>query len=79
MCGNSWIPTDSHLYGTDDGAEEAQHAQELHPAEVLHGVLLTHVRDGVQGGADQNQAVAQEDVCSCRQKRYVTFKLSQQV
>ena len=51
-----------HLYGAEDGPEEAQHAQELHPAEVLHRVLLAHVGDGVQRGAHQHQAVAQQDV-----------------
>lgn len=49
----------SHLYGADDGGEQAEHAQELYSAEVLHGVLLTHIRDSIQRCADQNQAVTQ--------------------
>lgn len=66
--------THSHLYGTDDGGKQTNHAQELHPAQALHGVLLTHVGDGVQGCADQNQAVAHQNVRSCRQKTHITLK-----
>lgn len=47
----------SHLYGADDCAEQADHAQELNSAQVLHCVLLTHIRHCVQRGADQHQAV----------------------
>lgn len=51
-----------HLHGADGGAEQADHAQELHPAQVLHSVFLTHVGDGVQHGAEQHQTITQQDV-----------------
>lgn len=47
----------SHLYGADDRAEQAHHAQELNSAQVPHCVLLTHIRHCVQRGAEQNQTV----------------------
>ncbi len=40
------------LYCTDDWTEEADHAQKLHPAQILHCVFLAHIRDGIQSGAD---------------------------
>lgn len=64
-------PTHSHLYGADDGGEQADHAQELHSAQVLYSVLLTHIRDSIQSRADQNQAVPQQNICSCRGKRTI--------
>lgn len=61
----------THLYGADDRAEQADHAEELHPAQVLHRVLLTHVRDGVQRRTDQHQTVTQQDVWGWGEKRRV--------
>lgn len=49
--------THLHLYGADDGAEQADHAQKLHLAQVLHCVLLTHIGHCVQRGAEQHQTV----------------------
>lgn len=51
-----------HLYGADDGAEQADHPQELHSAQVLHRVLLRHVGHGVQRGAEHHQTVTQQNV-----------------
>lgn len=63
--------THSHLYAADDGGEQANHAQELHSTQVLYCVLLTHIRDSIQSCADQNQAVTQQNICSCRGKRNI--------
>lgn len=49
--------THLHLYGADDCAKQANHAQELHPAQVLHCVFLTDIRHGVQRSAEQHQTV----------------------
>ena len=46
-----------HLHGADDCAEQAKHAKEFHSAQVLHGVFLRHVGDGVQHRTEQHQAV----------------------
>lgn len=51
-----------HLSGADDGAEQADHAEELLSAPVLYGVFLTHVRHGIKRRAEQHQTVAQQDV-----------------
>lgn len=54
--------THLHLYGADDCAEKADHAQELHPAQVLHGVLLTHIRHRIQRSTEEHQTITQQDV-----------------
>ena len=59
---------DSQLYATDEGSEEAHHAQELHQAQVLHRVLLAQVGHGVEDGAEQHQPIAQDDVTRCEHK-----------
>lgn len=46
-----------HLYGADDCAEQADHTQELHSAQVPDCVFLTHVRHSVQRSAEQHQTV----------------------
>lgn len=61
----------SHLYGADDGAEQAEHAQKLHSAQVLHCVLLSHIRHGVQHRAEQDQGVAQQDVWGCGENKHL--------
>lgn len=52
----------SHLYGADDSPKQANHAEELHSAQVFYGVFLTHVRHCIQRCTDQDQTVTQQDV-----------------
>ena len=55
---HTMIQGDLHLYATEDGSKKADHAEELDPAERLDSVLLAHVRDCIQAGTQQNQAIA---------------------
>lgn len=57
------------LQPADERPEQTHHAQELHPALVLHGVLLTQVGNRVQDGAEQHQTVTQHHVVCCRRKK----------
>lgn len=41
-------PAHLQLNSTEEGAEESDHAQELHSAQVSDDVLLTDVGDAVQ-------------------------------
>lgn len=52
---------------TDESPKQSHHAQELHPALVLHRVLLAHVGDGVEYATEQDQAVPQDYVMGCEQ------------
>lgn len=54
--------THLHLDGADDCAKQADHTQELHPAQVLHCVLLTHISHSVQRRTEQHQGITQQDV-----------------
>lgn len=55
------------LGATDERPEESHHAQEFDATAVLHGDLLAHVGHGVEDGADEDQAVAEDNVTGCEE------------
>lgn len=64
------------LETTDEGPEQAHHAQELDSAQVLHRVLLAHVGYSVENGAEQDQAIAQHHVIGCKDHMQSSNQLS---
>ncbi len=60
-----WWTLNLHLHTTDECPKEPHHAQELHSAQVFHGVLLTDVRHCVQSSTDQHESIPQQHMTTC--------------